>query len=347
MTPVGEPSISMKLSNPGEPPVPVGILNFIKEGKKFLIAGHEDPDGDCVGSQMALASVLQRLGKEVVLCTGEPFRRTELKAYEKFFLVVSDENAGFNEAEFRVILLDCSGLDRSGKLSTFLKKFPIAIIDHHVTGASDKAAFSAAALYYIDRSAPSTTILVMKLIQTLGLEIVREEAESLFFGLCTDTGFFRHVDRGGELTFQAAASLVSLGANPKAAYSAIYGGKSLNSRRLIGHALVRAESFFEGKLIVSSQTYEEISSLSKEGRDSDNLYQLLQSVVDTEVVVIIHQVTPEKCSVGLRSRSWVDVGNIAKSFGGGGHKNASGFSFTGSFEGLKQEIIKTFEKILI
>ena len=340
---------------PREPKVPRELLNFIKEGGKFLIAGHKEPDGDCVGSQLALVSVLRRMGKDAIACSAGPFKRTEIKSYERFF--ISTPSAAAQKDGFRVIIVDCSGPDRTGDLEPFLEGLPTAVIDHHGSGKYAALGTSAGAGHqlagrgpagepvYVDAQAPSTTFMVLKLVEALGVELVREEAELLFFGLCTDTGFFRFVDGEGAETFEAAARLVRCGANPKAAFAAINGGKSLDSRRLIGHILLRAESHFGGKLMLSTEEYEESCRFGLEGRDSDSLYQLLQSVSAVEAIVLIRQETPERCSVGFRSRDSVDVGSIAKSFGGGGHKNASGLSIAGTIADLKPKIIKAFEKV--
>jgi phosphoesterase RecJ-like protein len=187
--------------------------------------------------------------------------------------------------------------------------------------------------------------LIFKLFGALGLEITCEEAEFLFFGLCTDTGFFRHVDSSGAETFDFAAALIRRGANPKTAYTAIHDGKSLDSRKLLGNILVRSESLFGGKLIMSSEEYEETCRFGMEGRDSDSMYKLFQAVAGVEAVAIIRQETPERCSVGLRSRSWADVGNVAKSFGGGGHKNAAGFGVNGTINEIKPKLIDAFGRI--
>jgi phosphoesterase RecJ-like protein len=341
-------SCNSKIQPSGESPessVPGGFLDFIREGRKFIIAGHKEPDGDCVGSQLALASVLRRLGKEAILCSAGPFKRSEIKSYETLFSSTIDDK---DKAGARVIIVDCSCPDRTGDIEPFLTGLPTAVIDHHGTGQyASSAAGNSGAPFFLDKNAPSTTFLVLKLIEALGLEPVREEAELLFFGLCTDSGFFRHIDREGAETFEAAASLIRSGANPKAAFSAIYGGKSLDSRRLIGHILARAESFFDGKLILCSEEYEETCCFGLEGRDSDSLYQLLQSVGGMEAIVIIRQETPENCTVGFRSRDWVDVGSVAASFGGGGHKNAAGLSIMGTIAELKPKILKAFEKVFV
>jgi phosphoesterase RecJ-like protein len=248
--------------------------------------------------------------------------------------------------EYRAIILDCSAPDRTGDLATFLKGLPTAVIDHHETGMyAGLAQNSAGGLFYVDAHAPSTTFMVLKLIEALGLAPFKEEAEFLFFGLCTDTGFFRFVDSEGAETFEAAASLIRSGANPKTAFAAINGGKSLDSRRLMGHILTRAESFFNGKLILSSEEYGESRHFGLEGRDSDSLYQLLQSVTGVEAIVIIRQESPENCTVGFRSRDWVDVGRIAASLGGGGHKNAAGLSIKGTIAELRPKIVKKFAHV--
>jgi len=297
------------------------------------------------------------MGKEAVPCSAGPFKRTEIKTYEHYFTSTPVEKEGF-----RLIVVDCSGPDRTGDLEPFLEGLPTAVIDHHESGKYNTAAMEPGSAgtcnrnpdgleapscgpAYIDAHAPSTTFLVLKLIEALGLELTREEAELLFFGLCTDTGFFRFVDGEGARTFEAAARLIRSGVNPKAVYAAINGGKSLDSRRLMGHLLLKAESLFGGKLLLSAEEYEESCRFGLESRDSDSLYQLLQSVAGVEAIVLIRQETPEKCSVGFRSRDLVDVGNIAKSFGGGGHKNAAGLSIAGTVADLKPRIIKAFEKV--
>jgi len=334
----GEPPVPGEPKVPQEPPVPVQLLDFIRNGKKFLIAGHKEPDGDCVGSQIALASVLRRMGKEAVLCSAGPFKRVEIEKYEELFSCAPDVDGSEN-----VIIVDCSSPDRTGDLEIRLGGLPTAIIDHHEVNQHQP--FGEYAAYYVDAHAPATTYMIMKLVSVLGLELTGEEAEILFFGLSTDTGFFRHVDETGARTFEAAADLIHKGANPKLCFRAIYGGKSLDSRRLMGHVLVKAESFFDGKLVVSSEEYEETSRFGLEGRDSDALYQLLQSVAGVEAIVLIRQETPEKCTVGLRSLSWVDVRVIAESFGGGGHKNAAGFALEATISELKQKILKSFENV--
>jgi phosphoesterase RecJ-like protein len=320
--------------------VPKELIEFVLKGSRFIVAGHKEPDGDCVGSQLALCSALRRLGKEAIACSAGPFKRTEIKPYEARFCKTPSEE---EKAGARVIIVDCSTAERSGDLSPCLEGLPTAVIDHHATG--DHAPSSPNAPVFLDPLSPSTTALIFVLIEALGLSLSKEEADLLFFGLCTDTGFFRHVDSGGADIFDAAARMIRSGASPKAAFLAINGGKGLNSRILMGHILSRSELFFEGRLVVSFENYEDTQRFGLEGRDSDSLYQLLQSVAGVEAIVIIRQETPENCTVGFRSLDKIDIGAIAAGFGGGGHKNAAGCSVMGTIADLKPKIIEAFSKI--
>jgi phosphoesterase RecJ-like protein len=322
------------------PVVPGELIQFITKGSKFLVAGHKEPDGDCVGSQLALASALRRMGKEAVPCSAGPFKRTEIMPYAGLFTAAPGEKERENA---RVIVVDCSAPHRTGDLAPFLEGLPPAVIDHHAAG--DHPASSAENPVFLDAAAPSVSFMILLLIEALGLQPTPQEAELLLFGLCTDTGFFRHVGEDGADTFAAAARLIKAGASPKKAFQAIHGGKSLGSRILMGLILARIESFFDGRLLLGFEQYEETRRFGLEGRDSDNLYQLLQSVAGVEAIVIIRQETPENCTAGLRSRSDVDVAAIAAGFGGGGHKNAAGLSVNGTIEELRPKILAAFEKV--
>jgi phosphoesterase RecJ-like protein len=317
--------------------VPDELLDFIRDGTKFLLAGHKEPDGDCVGSQLALASALKRLGKEVIPCSAGPFKRTEIASFADKFIQMPGEK---DREGSRVIIVDCSAADRTGDLEPALTGLPTAIIDHHATGSS--GADRSGEVVFLDTEAPSVTFMILALIEALGLDPSPEEADLLLFGLCTDTGFFRHVDNQGAETFAYASRMIRAGASPKDAYLAIHGGKSLGSRVLIGLLLSRAESHYGGKLIFTSEQYEETQRFGLEGRDSDSLYQLLQGVAGVEAIVVVRQESPENCTVGLRSRDSVDVAKIAAQFGGGGHKNAAGISVPGTIGEFRPQIIEAF-----
>jgi phosphoesterase RecJ-like protein len=243
----------------------------------------------------------------------------------------------------RVIVVDCSDIDRTGDIAPRLEGLPVAYIDHHTSGNLQSS--GRIPPLYLDPAAPSVTYMIFYLIEALGMEPTVEEMELLFFGLCTDTGFFRHVDEKGSAVFDCAARMIARGANPKKTYRAMYGGKTLNSRILLGNMLSRVESYFDGRLLITTEEFEERERYGKEGRDTESLYQLLQSVAGIEAVVVIRQETRENCTVGFRSLDRIDVGNIAVSMGGGGHRNASGLSIQGVIPEIRRRILEAFEKI--
>jgi phosphoesterase RecJ-like protein len=317
--------------------VPAELLRFIGEGQFFVVAGHKDPDGDCVGSQLVMASVLNRIGKQALACSAGPFKRTEVKAFEGRF---SPFPAGVPRQDIRVIVMDCSSLDRVGDLP--LEGLSLAAVDHHALGNPSTGGNPFGQELYLDAKAPSVTCMVLNIMGALGLSPGVEEAELLLFGLCTDTGFFRHIDETRPETFDAVSTLVRAGASPKRVFAMINGGKSLDSRILTGLILSRARPFFGGRLLLSFETYEDFTRYGGESRDSDAIYQLLMSVEGVEAAVLIRQEKPESCTVGFRSKDRIDVASIASGFGGGGHKNAAGAGIDGTIAGVEQKLLDAF-----
>jgi phosphoesterase RecJ-like protein len=177
--------------------------------------------------------------------------------------------------------------------------------------------------------------------------LTEEESSLLFLGICTDTGFFRHLTEDNAQVFEIVSKLIRLGASPKKVFYNINGGKSLSSRILLGNMLSRTESYFDGKLLLCYETLDEHKTFGIESRDSDSLNQLLLSVEKTEAVVIIRQESADNCTVSLRSIDKVDVAKIAASFSGGGHKNASGLTMKGDVTAVKQKMLDAFNNIFI
>jgi len=321
--------------------VPEDLVQFINTGSRFIIAGHKEPDGDCVGSQLALKSALSRLGKGAVVCSAGPFKRTELRGYAGLFVSNPTEE---EKSGAKVIIVDCSGRERTGDIKNCLDEFPCAVIDHH--SAVTHPPSTPQAPVYVDANSPSCTLLIYKLITALGLVMTKDEAFLLLFGLCTDTGFFRHMTEKNSAAFEAVADMIRCGASPKKIFNIINGGKSLNSRILMGRILSRTESHFDGRLLLIHETMEEFNTFGYESRDSDSLNQMLMSVDGVEVVVIIRQELIDNCTVSLRSIDKVNVAQIAASFGGGGHKNAAGLTMKGNISHVKKNILESFARII-
>ena len=191
----------------------------------------------------------------------------------------------------------------------------------------------------VEPSAPSTTILILELFEAMHVTPDAETARLILFGLCTDTGFFRHLGGGSADTYRAIARLVECGTSTADVYMLVYGRRELASRKLLGELLTNAESYWGDRLIVTWQMMSDRERLGAHQRGEDDLYRLLQTVKGNVVVALIREEGEGFFSVGLRSAPSVDVGAVAASFGGGGHRQASGFDIAGSLDSVKKTVL--------
>lgn len=314
------------------------FVTFINNHDFFIVSGHKDPDGDSLMSCLGVSEILKNQNKSFQLVSVGPFKRTEIKKFEKLFY--SEFHIPQKSAKPALIIVDCSELDRLGEIFEDLEDIDTFIIDHHRT-SKQKIPNS-----IIDSKSPATTYLIQQLYESMIGKLDKKTAEHLFFGLCTDTGFFKFLDTESADVFQAASRLVQQGANPRLTYSEINSGKPFSTRKLMGLMLERAEQKFNGKLIVTYETLEDTQKYGHCGRDSDSLYQVLLSVEGVKAVLFVRQDTDKTCTAGFRSKDDVDVSAIAAKFGGGGHKNAAGLSINGLITELMPKIIQEFSKIL-
>ncbi len=317
---------------------PQELIDFLKAHERFIILSHKEPDGDCVGSSLALAHFLARIGKSASVFSPGPFKRPEIDAFKGFFSTSLPGPEVLVGAA--VIVVDCSTLERIGDFAEVISGLPVAVIDHHSSGN----VFGD--VRYILPAASSVSILIQFIIETWGLTPDAQEAEFILFALCTDTGFFRHLEGGSEEVFKAVARLVASGASPKAAHLMMYGGRSLESKLLLGRLLARSEGLAGNRIIYTYETLEEKEAFGAENRDSDTLYQSLQGVKGCEAVVLIREEAPGECSVGLRANNELDVGEIAKTYGGGGHRKAAGFTFYGKRDDIKRVVLEVLQEKL-
>lgn len=313
-------------------------IEFIQKYTTFAVISHREPDGDCISSQLALASFLKRLGKKAYCYTPGPFIRTEVQQFKSEISVDSLKNS--EVPVDAVVVVDCSTIDRIGGYAKEIAGLPTAVVDHHAAGVPFGD------VRYIEPKAPSVTYLIQMLIESTGDVPTQREAELLLFGLCTDTGFFRHLESDTGDVFAASGRLVTAGASPKETFSRIFGNQTHGSRRLLGKLLERTTSRYNDRLLVTWEGWEELQEFGKEQRDSDSLYQLLQTIGGCEIVVLVRQESAELCSVGLRSTGSIDVGRIAGEFGGGGHHGASGFDRPGRAADVAAEVVDYFGDIL-
>ncbi len=319
--------------------LPETVKQFILSYEKFLIIGHLEPDGDCISSQLVLAGFLRRIGKKAELFSAGPFDRPEIFSYrESFQDRISPCALSENPS---VIIVDCSTVERTGDLCRQTRGLPLLVIDHHTSGKEFGD------IRWVVPSAPSTSYLIQHMIERLGYTLTAEEANLILFGLASDTGYFRHLTEGSSQVFESVSRLVNAGACPKEVYSLIYGGREMTKVRLLARSLLRVEEFFNGRVLITCQKLEDYAEAGESlFRGSDDLYRLLQTVKGCEVIAFIREESEDRISVGLRSSNEMDVGAIALSLGGGGHKRAAGFTSRGSAGHIKQQLLSIFKELL-
>ena len=309
------------------------IEAFFTGHTSFGIIGHEEPDGDCFCSQLLIESLLDRLGKPTCLLSAGPFVRPEIQEMRKRFVGSLSDCGGGIDA---LVIVDCSTPERIGSIAKEVGSIETAVIDHHASGSHFGD------VRFVDPSAPSVTYMIYELMRYLNFDPTRTEAELLLFGMCTDTGFFRHLDASSGRVFSAVAEITKAGASPNDAYHRMYGNRSFESRLLLGRLLSRVTRYFDGRLLLTYESADELSEFGADHRDSDSLYQLLQGVAGCRAVALIRIEPNGNCSVGLRSRDSLDVGSIAHKHGGGGHRNASGFETPSGIDEIRNVIVADF-----
>ena len=294
---------------------PAQVLQFLRDYSTYWLFSHLEPDGDCLTSSAALGRMLESSGKAVRHFNPGPFIRVEIQSYREQFMTDPPQAV---DPDAAAVVLDCSTSRRIEPFDQTVAQMPCLVIDHHSNGEQFGD------LRYIQAGAASTTLLIHMIMEAAGHTLNADEARLLLFGLCTDTGFFRHVDVGQGNALAAAGRMVDLGAPLKEAYNRMFGGKSLQSRRLLAELITRAQELNEGRCLLTYETLDDTAHYGKHNRDSDLLYQLLMGTERCRVVALVRAETAETSSVSFRSQDGTDVGSLAKQLGGGGHRAAAG-----------------------
>ena len=311
------------------------VLAALRAADTLVLVGHEQPDGDCVASQLVLAEFLGGLGKRVGVYSAGPFERPEIRRFAPRFRARIE--AGMLRRAPTAVLLDCAEPERTGSLAPQLAGLPAVVIDHHVAGPSGERY---GGVRLVDPAAPAAAYLVQLIVEAAGAELSPQQVELLLFGLCTDTGFFRHVPPGNTASFQAAARLVARGADPRATYQRIYGERSFAQRQLLGVLLQRTERHAGGRVLFTSQSLRDEEQAGAPSSGHDELYDLLRTVAGSDVVAFVRELRDGRLAVGLRSSPALDVARVAQEFGGGGHRQAAGFTSRDGFTALRSALLR-------
>ena len=297
------------------------IENIIKTFNSFLLTTHINADGDAIGSILGLGQSLEHLGKHVFyLVPGEPSQKFSfLKGFEN----INKNLEGINEVEV-LFILDAPNIDRVEGFNFRLENYKkIVRIDHHI---SDE---NMSHIQYVKVGYPSTTCLVFETISELNLPINEDIANALYTGLLTDTGSFRF-NNTSDVAFEVAKELVKLGAKPYFISRMVYEMENLAHLKLLGLALLRLEVY--DKLGFSYVTQEDFKKYNATEDDTEGIVDYLRKEKDIEVVLFLRELKEGGFKGSLRSKNHIDVRKIAEYFGGGGHKEASGFKSNLSME---------------
>jgi len=313
------------------------IATIVKRGKRFFLASHKDPDGDAIGSLLALGEALMLSGKEVVLFNEGPI------ADSMAFLAGSEKIVDrFNpESEFDALfVLDCGTLERLGGIYSNIGHIkPLINIDHH--GSNSQFGD----VNFVDSNSSSVGEIIYRLIQVADLPMSKNIAEDLFVAIQTDTGSFRYENTTKE-TFTIAAEMVEWGINPWKISRKVMDEYSLKKLRLLELTLQTIEIFHEGKVGLITITQQMFSKAKADNFDSERFVDYPRSISGVEIGVLIKELGKDYYRFSLRSNDWVNVADLAYHFGGGGHQKAAAFTRYGSLDSIKQEFLDKAHEVL-
>jgi len=302
------------------------VLQEIRVRRRFVVTSHARPDGDGIGSALALGQILRVMGKdaEVVMHDGVPRIYHNLPFADRVIQADSvpasflGNVAANGPANGTVILLECDSTRRT--LLEGLENFFLINIDHHASGRNF------AHINWIDSSVMATAELVFRLARLACVPVDRDIATCLYTALMTDTGSFMF-EGTNEHTFTVARELVLAGADPALCARPIYFGHSTAKLRLLGAALSNLHR--EGMLAWIWVTQEQMTRFGAREEDCEGLVNYALSIADVQVAIFFRELADRRFRISLRSKGEVNVSTVAEYFGGGGHKCASGCSMDG------------------
>jgi len=310
------------------------VVQLIEQKHCFMITSHIRPDGDGLGSGLALYWILKSLGKdaEVVLHDRVPPAYMVLPGSE--LVTVQDDLTGAYDAAF---IIECSDVDRPG-LPSLRNQFVINI-DHHSTTEPFGD------INWIDSTSAAVGEMIYNLSKALGVEVTKEIAECIYTALLTDTGSF-HFSNTTERTLKIASELVRRGVEPARISQALYYSYPYSRIKLLGMVLSGIERDESGRVAWVTMDRDMMSEADASEEDADGIVNHALSVGDVEAVAFFKELSPGIYRVSLRSKGKTNVARIAETFGGGGHKNAAGCRIQGDFRDVKRQVIEALQASL-
>lgn len=303
-----------------------------KKAHSVFIAAHIMPDGDCLGSQLALGHALRAMGKRVTLSLDD--RIPDTYNFLAGIKEISSRPPGIEEL---FVFVDGSEASRYGKAYDREKigARPTILIDHHATNDPF------AELNLVDPNAASTAEIVQEVLRVLNAPMTRDVAQALLTGIVTDTLGFRTLATTPE-TMEQAAALVRAGGSIPDIIDSVYNRRSYNSLCVMGQAI--ANSKLEGSIIWSQVDYPTMKALGLNGNGTSGIVNMLLSVADARIAFFLVEKEDGRIDLGLRSRANVDISGVAKRLGGGGHKQAAGALLPPPFETAAPRVFKAIHE---
>ncbi|HTW61925.1 MAG TPA: bifunctional oligoribonuclease/PAP phosphatase NrnA [Terracidiphilus sp.] len=301
------------------------VLRVLREGERFLVCSHARPDGDAVGSMLALGMVLGQMGKKADLVTADQVPVLYRRLPDAENIRSAAELRGPYDA---AILLECDSMERAGIEG--LEDLFLVNIDHHFSGRPY------AQLNWIDCDAASVGELVYRVAMAAGVTLTPQMAACLYTTILTDTGSFSY----GALsvrTFALAQELVLAGADPIALAQDVYYSVPASKVVLLGAALQTLER--EGRLAWLWITLEDMARAAALEEDCEGIVNFALSIAGVEAAVFLRELPDRQVRLSLRSKSKVNVAEIAEGLGGGGHENAAGCTLAGPLDRARDEIL--------
>ncbi|GAC1356556.1 MAG: bifunctional oligoribonuclease/PAP phosphatase NrnA [Acidobacteriaceae bacterium] len=308
------------------------LLQAFRSTPRFLLSSHARPDGDAIGSVLALAGILEQMGCEVdvVLADPVPLIYRSLPGVERI------RQASTVPPEIPCILLECDGVDRTGIAG--LSGRMLINIDHHASGRPFGS------LNWIDPQACAVGAMIYLIAQASGAKITPAIATCLYTAILSDTGSFTY-NGTDAATFALARDLTVSGAHPGQIARDIYFSSPESKIRLLGAALSRMRR--EGPIAWTWVTLQDLHDASAEVEDCEGVINYLIGVSGVEAAVFLREVADsDRYRLSIRSKGALDVAKVAEHFGGGGHRTASGCTIEGPLEDAADRIVAQLRQAL-
>ena len=312
------------------------ICRLFREKDRFLIACHENPEGDAIGSQLALALALRKMGKTATVLNADPVPGNLAFLPGAESVVYDEDGSGYEVA----VVVDCGSRERTGRVEAELAKPAVMVnIDHHRTngGCGDYC--------LIDPEAAATGMLVYRILSAMGTEIDYDVAVNIYVAILTDTGSFHYSNSSPE-AFHIAGEMIRRGIDPWAVAEQVYETQSAERLHLLGRVLSSLEIAAGGRVAAITTMKSDLDEFSARKDFLEGFINYPRSVIGVEVAVSFREEGAGEFRVSFRSKGRVDVSAVAQSFGGGGHRNAAGCTVQGSLDEVRSKVFGALEAAL-